>query len=85
MEGPQVSGPWLVFCGGNALGIYRPLIYRGEILFFLPCGTMSHTVLTLQVTWTHGERPISSRTATIAWTRVHAISKSSTCVKVVFK
>ena len=38
-------GPWLVFRGGNALGVYRPLIYRGECIFFLPCGTMSHTVL----------------------------------------
>ena len=34
------SGPWLVFRGGNALGVYRPLIYRGEIFFCLPCGTM---------------------------------------------
>ena len=33
-------GPWLVFWGGNALGVNRPLIYRGKILFFLPCGTM---------------------------------------------
>ena len=37
--------------------------------------------LTLQATWTCGERRTSSRTATIAWTRVHAISKSSTRVK----
>ena len=40
MEGPRVSGPWLVFWGGNALGVYRPLIYRGQNLLFLPCGTM---------------------------------------------
>ena len=40
MEGPRVSGPWLDFRGGNALGVYRPLIYRGENRFSLPCGTM---------------------------------------------
>ena len=34
MEGPRVSGPWLVFRGGNAIGVYRPLIYRGAFLFF---------------------------------------------------
>ena len=45
MEGQRVSGPWLVFRGGNAIGVYRPLIYRGECIFFLPCGTMSHTGL----------------------------------------
>ena len=40
MEGPRVSGPWLVFRGGNAIGVYRPLIYRGRFCFFFPCGTM---------------------------------------------
>ena len=39
------SGPLLDFRGGNALGVNRPLIYRGEYIFFLPCGTMSHTGL----------------------------------------
>ena len=34
------SGPWLDFRGGNALGVYRPLIYRGENVFYLPCRTM---------------------------------------------
>ena len=34
MEGPRVSGPWLVFRGGNAIGVYRPLIYRGAFRFF---------------------------------------------------
>ena len=58
MEGPRVSGPWLVFRGGNAIGVYRPLIYRGAFHFFLPCGTMSHTILTLQVTWRRDERRI---------------------------
>ena len=62
MEGPQVSGPWLVFRGGNAIGVYRPLIYRGAFLFFLPCGTMAHTVLTLQVMWRHGGRRIEAGT-----------------------
>ena len=37
--------------------------------------------LTLQVTWTRGERRISPRTATIAWTRVHAIIKSTRAKK----
>ena len=45
MEGPRVSGPWLDFWGGNALCVNRPLIYRSENLFFLPCGTMFHTDL----------------------------------------
>ena len=58
MEGPRVSGPWLVFRGGNAIGVYRRLIYRGQFLFFLPCGTMSHTVLTLQDAWRHDGRRI---------------------------
>ena len=44
VEGPRDSGPWLDFRGGNALGVYHPLIYRGECILFLPCGTMSHTV-----------------------------------------
>ena len=39
------SGPWLDFRGGNAIGVNRPLIYRSEEIFFLPCGTMSHTGL----------------------------------------
>ena len=37
--------------------------------------------LTLQATWTHGERRISPRTATIAWTRVHAITDQNTCLR----
>ena len=45
MEGPRVSGPWLDFWGGNAICVSRPLIYRSEECFFLPCGTMSHTGL----------------------------------------
>ena len=45
MEGPRVSGPWLDFWGGNAICVNRPLIYRSENLFFLPCGTMFHTDL----------------------------------------
>ena len=35
-----------------------PLIYRGACIFFLPSGTMSHTVLILQVTWRLGGRRI---------------------------
>ena len=34
------SGPWLDFRGGNALGVIRPLIHRGENRFSLSCGTM---------------------------------------------
>ena len=41
----RYSGPWLDFRGGNAIGVNRPLIYRREEIFFLPCGTMSHTCL----------------------------------------
>ena len=61
-------------------GIHSP-IYTHHFPFFSPCGTMFPHGLTLQATWTCGERRISSRTATIAWTQVHVISKSSTCVK----
>ena len=53
-------------------GIHSP-IYTQYFPLFAPCGTMFPHGLTLQVTWTRGERPISSRKATIAWTRVHAI------------
>ena len=59
------SGPWLMR--------YRPLIYRGANCFFLPCGTMSHTVLILAgdvAAWRASDR---IRTALIAWTWVHAI------------
>ena len=45
LVGPRVSGPWLDFWGGNAICVSRPLIYRSEEYFFLPCGTMSHTGL----------------------------------------
>ena len=61
-------------------GTHSP-IYTHYFPLFSPCGTMFPHGHTLQVTWTLGERPISSRTATIAWTGVHAIRKSSTCVK----
>ena len=61
-------------------GIHSP-IYTHHFPFFSLCGTMFPHGLTLQATWTRGERRISSRTATIAWTKVHTISKSSTCVK----
>ena len=53
MEGPRVSGPWLVFRGGNALGVYRPLIYRGECIFFFRVGLCPTRVFLLQATWTH--------------------------------
>ena len=61
-------------------GIHSP-IYTRQFVFFSPCGTMFPHGLTLHATWTCGERRISSWTATIAWTRVHAISKSGTCRK----
>ena len=80
MEGPRVSGPWLVFRGGNAIGVYRPLIYRGKIIFCLPCGTMfpHGSYLAGDVAaWRASDR---IRAAEIAWTRVHAIIKCSTCV-----
>ena len=48
-------------------GIHSP-IYTHYFLLFSTCGTMFPHGLTLQVTWTRGERPISSRTAMIAWT-----------------
>ena len=73
MEGPRVSGTWLVFRGGNAIGVYRPLIYRGACIFFLPCGTMSHTTLKFAGDVAAYRAFDAPRTAEIAWTRVHAI------------
>ena len=55
------SEPWLDFRGGNAISVYRPLIYRRAFLFFLPCGTMSHTILLLQDTWQRAGRWILSK------------------------
>ena len=70
------SGPWLVFRGGNAIGVYRPLIYRGENLLFLPCGTMfphgsylAGDVAARRASDSAG----ADRRAWIAWTGVHAI------------
>ena len=57
-------------------GIHSP-IYTHYFPLFSPCGTMFPHGLTLQVTWTRGERPIFPQTATIAWTRVHAITKTT--------
>ena len=51
VEGPRVSGPWLVFRGGNAIGVYRPLIYRGAAFFFFRVGLCPTRHLSLQVTW----------------------------------
>ena len=66
---------------GQLIGESSPLFNRVLPLYFFRVGLCSHTVLTLQATWTRGERRISSWTATIAWTRVHAISDSGTCRK----
>ena len=41
------SGPWLEFGGGNANALSRPNIYSRQTLLFLPCETMSHTLLTI--------------------------------------
>ena len=65
-------------------GINSP-IYTHHFPLFSSCGTMFPHGLTLQVTWTCGERRISPRTATIAWTRVHAIIKSARAKKKEFK
>ena len=66
---------------GQLIGEFTPPIYTRQFVFFSPCGTMFPHGLTLEATWTRGERRISSWTATIAWTRVHAISNSGTCRK----
>ena len=77
MEGPRVSGPWLVFWGGNALGVYRPLIYSGEILFCLPCGTMFPHGSYLAGDVATRRASDAGGTAKIAWTRVHAINNQT--------
>ena len=40
MEGPRVSGPWLVVWGGNAIVLNCPALYTHRFRPFLPCGTM---------------------------------------------
>ena len=54
-----------------------PYLYASFPFIFSVWDYVPHGFLTLQVTWTSGERPISSWTASIAWTRVHAISKTT--------
>ena len=76
MEGPWVSGPWLV-----GPWVSGPLIYRGQFLFFLPCGTMfphGYYLAGDVAAWRASDR---IRAAEIAWTRVHAITDHNTCLK----
>ena len=68
MEGPRVSGPWLVFRGGNAISVYRPLIYRGTFLLFFLAGDVAAWRASDQIR----AAEIKSK-ASIAWTGVHAI------------
>ena len=75
------SGPWLYVWGGNAISVYRPLIYRHICSFFLPCGTMFPHGLTCAGRVAAYRTSDAIRTVTIAWTRVHAIIKSITCAK----
>ena len=68
---------------GNAIGVYRPLIYRGEIMFCRPCGTMfpHGSYLAGHVAaWRALDPAGSDRGASIAWTAVHAITRSNTCL-----
>ena len=74
------SGPWLYVWGGNALSVYRPLIYRSESSFFVLCGTMFPHSLTYAGRVAARGALDSGGTAEIAWTRVHAISDYNTCV-----
>ena len=77
------SGPWLVFWGSNAIGVYRPLIYRGENILLLPCGTMFPHGLTSArhvAAWRASDPAGSDRGASIVWTGVHAITRSNTCL-----
>ena len=68
------SGPWLDFRGGNALGVYRPLIYRGENVFYLPCGSMFPHGSYLAGDLAARRASDFGSTAMIAWTRVHGIT-----------
>ena len=64
MEGPRVSGPWLVIWGGNAFALPPPpppLFNRKNAFFLFRVGLYSHGILLLQVTWTFGRRRILSK------------------------
>ena len=40
VKGPRVSGPWLVYWGGNARALLHSLFYTRMFSLFPPCGTM---------------------------------------------
>ena len=40
VKGPQVSGPWWEYWGGNANALPHPNLYTRHFRFFYPCGTM---------------------------------------------
>ena len=56
MKGPQVSGPWLEYWGGNAIALNRPTLYTHGFPFFLTYGTMFPHVFYVQDTWRHRGR-----------------------------
>ena len=52
VKGPRVSGPWLVYWGGNARALVRLTLYTHQLPKFLPSGTMfPRNSLSLQDTW----------------------------------
>ena len=74
MKGPQVSGPWLGVCGGNANALPHPNSYSHDCHLFCPCGTMFLRIFFYFAgdmdTW---EASDSVKMTEIAWTRVHTI------------
>ena len=65
-----IVGPWLGSGGGNANALPHPTILSHASLFFLACGTMSHTFLTYAARVAAQHTSDSIKTAEIAWTRV---------------
>ena len=63
------------------MSITAPLFKRKESLYFIRVGLCSHTVLPVQDAMAAYRMSDVIKTATIAWTRVHAIIRSTTCAK----
>ena len=76
------SGTLVTVGDGNAMKTKGSSpIQPQQTQIFSPCGTMFPHGFTLQATWTRGQRRISPRTTTIAWTRVHAIINQARAFK----
>ena len=74
-----IVGPWLGIRDGSALALNCPLFICVISYSFLHVGLFSHMVLPFAGDVDAWRASDSIRTAEIAWTRVHAIIKSSMC------